>query len=114
MNMINQYVNYLNIALIVIAVIVLIVFFVRLSKTMKKVTVITNDGSNISYHLNTTKEKLDIINKTQDSWDFFGSLGIIYLLLKDTLKYKKRSGSLKTGISRSVSKHSRQLSRIKL
>ena len=114
MEIVNRYVNYVNIALIVLAVIIFLVFLRKLLKTMKKLAILGEDAHSISEHIDISREKLASLEQSSDSWDFLGSIGIVYIVLKDTLKYRKRNGSFSQSLARSCNRHSKALSRIKL
>ena len=114
MEIVNRYVNYVNIALIILAVIILIVFLTKLLKMTKRLAQLGEDAQSISKHIDVSKEKLASLEQSSDSWDFLGSIGIIYIVLKDTLKYRKRNGSFSQSLAKSCNRHSKALSRIKL
>ena len=114
MEIVNRYVNYINIALIVLAVIILIILLAKLLKIMKRLSLLGEGAQSISKHIDESKEKLSRLEQSSDSWEFLGSIGIIYIVLKDTLKYRKRNGSFSQSLVRSCNRHSKALSRIKL
>lgn len=114
MEMIRPYLNYLNIALIIIVIIVLIILFIKLLKTMKTVALVSDETQIINKHLDITKTKIAEIEKTEKSWEALGSTFVVYIILREALRYRKRYGSIGKSFTRACVRHSTQLSKIRL
>ena len=114
MEIVNSYIKYLNILLIVIVVVLVIRLLLTLSKMSKGVKLVADDGNRIGENINHMNSSLDRIRKSEDSWMFFASIYAIFVVLRETLKYRKSEKSLSRSFAKSVTRHAGQISRIKL
>ena len=113
MSMINQYVKYVNIGLAVIAVIVLLVLLIKLLKLKPTVGIIADDTGKLTKNLDGIDNTLTTIKATEKSWVFFSSLYVIFVIIKETFKYAKANKSISKSLTKSVTRHAKQLSSIR-
>ena len=81
---------------------------------MKNVALISDDAMTVNEHLDVTKTKIEELEKSEESWELLGSTVIIYIILKEAFRYRKRYGSLTKSFTKACVRHSSQLSRIKI
>lgn len=114
MKVINSYIKYLYILLGIIIFVLLIKLLTTLSKMNKSINIISNDTNHLNDRVNHLNTTLDNIKKTEQSWLFFTSIYAIFAILRETFKYRKAEHSLSKSFVKSVTRHTKQLSRIKL
>ena len=114
MEILNSYIKYLNILLIVVVVVLVIRLLLALSKMSKSIKVIADDGNHMNQNIDHMNSTLECIKKSEDSWMFFTSIYAIFVVLRETLKYRKSEKSLSRSFAKSVTRHAGQISRIKL
>ena len=114
MEIVNSYIKYLYILLIVIVVVLVIRLLLALAKMSKSIKVIADDGNHVNENVNHMNTSLESIRKSEDSWIFFTSIYAIFVVLRETLKYRKSEKSLSRSFAKSVTRHAGQISRIKL
>ena len=111
---INRYIVFLYVFLISAIIALLADLIIHLIKTMKYANQ-TGDGINkISEDIDQTSKKLETISASKDSWSFFLAVYGIYLILKETLKYRKSERSVSRSFAKACVKQFTRVRKISL
>ncbi|MBR5341673.1 MAG: hypothetical protein IK151_07095 [Erysipelotrichaceae bacterium] len=109
MKIINRYIIFVYVILIAAVVVMFVDFLIHLGNTIKNINAL-NDGLNtMNNDLNSANEKIAHIKDTGKSWSFFGALFAVYMIIKETLKYRKSEKSISKSLAKACLRHSTQL-----
>ena len=111
--MVKQLIGYLNIILGVIALVIFIILLVKTGKMNRTLDIISNDTETLSRDLEKANASIDSIKKSEDSWRFFTSIYIITAILKEANRNHKKDSSISRSLTRSLSRHAKELSSIR-
>ena len=100
--------------MIVLIVVLVIRLLLTLAKMSKSIKVIADDGNRMNQNIDRVNSSLECIKKSEDSWMFFASIYAIFVVIRETFKYRKSEKSLSRSFAKSVTRHAGQISRIKL
>jgi len=115
MKTISGIVSYLNIALSITCVIILIILLTRIRKILSEVSIFSDGMNKITSELDQTAQKTEKIRSTADSFKFFASLYLIYLLIKETWQnYRESNITLGKSAARTMIRHTGQLKKIRI
>ena len=114
MGIIRQYIVYVDYGLAALAGILFIGLLIRTGKMKSTTDIIGEDSKVLGRDLRHMNETIDSIRATEDSWKFFASLYIIFVVIKETLRYRRSDRSISKSFTRSVARHAKELSSIKI
>ena len=105
MKVLNANIKYLYILLAVILIIVLIVLIMNLIKISKSINQKSDKLNNINNNAKEMQNKTDYIEKTKESWLFFGKIAAVLAVSKAIIKDYKNTPRLKRSLSKSIAKN---------
>ena len=85
-----QYLKYIYVVLIAVIVIILFVLLSKLKKLMKKCAGLSENINTLKSNIDKSNEKIEDIEKTKESWQFFINAWVILTVLKQTFKLFKQ------------------------
>ena len=109
MKVINRYIIFVYVVLIAAIVVMFVDFLIHLAKTMKNINALNDGLDTMNNGLNSANEKIAHIKDTGKSWSFFGAVLAIFMIIKETLKYRKSEKSVSKSLAKACLRHSSQL-----
>ena len=114
MKTVNHLIGILNIVLGAGALAAALAFLLRLKKTVKGMEPLSGSMDAMNAQLSAVSRKTGKIRASADSFKFFASLYIIFVVVKETLKSWRNERSLPGSFAGAYMRHSKQIRKIRI